>query len=178
MNRLLSFLIFFTLTGSLAAQNTFPDSWVGNYKGDLLIYGKDTVAMKVEMRLDIAKTEKDSVYNWTLTYDPKGRNDKRAYQLVVIDKEKGHYQIDEKNSIILDAYLKNSNILTSFFEVNKNYIITTETMQEDGTILFEVISGNASKPNTTGKSIHQGKEIPEVFSYLVNGRQKATLRKQ
>lgn len=171
-------ILIFLFAIDIAAQSSFPDSWLGNYKGDLLIYGTDSVRMKVKMHLDIAKAEKDSVYNWTLTYDPKGRNDKRAYQLVVVNKEKGHYKIDEKNSIILDAYLKNGNILTSFFEVNKNYIITTETMQKDGSILFEVISGNASKPNKTGKSIYKGKEMPEVFSYLVNGRQKAILRKQ
>ena len=31
------------------AQKSFPDSWLGNYKGDLSIYGVDSVRMTKKM---------------------------------------------------------------------------------------------------------------------------------
>ena len=67
-------LAFVIISCSLGnAQQSFPDSWLGKYKGNLMIYGIDSVKMKVEMNLDILKTAIDSIYDWTLTYDLNGR---------------------------------------------------------------------------------------------------------
>jgi len=158
------------------AQESFPYGWLGNYKGDLSIYGVDSVRMKLKMNLDIVKTSNESIYDWTMTYDFNGKKDKRAYSLVVINKQKGRYQIDEKNSIVIDAYLHNDKIFTSFFRVMDSYVIATYT-KEKNDIVFEIISGKSEPISITGNT-KQGKEdIPEVAAYLVNGRQKAILKK-
>ena len=172
--KILAFIIVSCSLGN--AQQSFPDSWLGKYKGDLMIYGVDSVKMKVEMNLDILKTASDSIYNWTLSYDLNGKKDIREYSLVVVDKQKGHYQIDERNSIILDGYLHNNKVFTSFFEVSKSFIIATYTKKENA-VLFEIISGDGKSSNTTGNTKQGDEKIPEVLSYLVNGRQKAVLRK-
>lgn len=158
------------------AQQSFPDSWIGNYRGDLSIYGVDSVRMKIKMNLDIVKTANDSIYDWTITYDFKDKKDIRAYSLVIVDREKGHFQIDERNSIIIDAYLHNSTVFTSFFKVSQSYIIATYTKEEND-IIFEIISGDDKSVNITGNTKQGEEDIPEVAAYLINGRQKAVLKK-
>ena len=173
----LKIFVFIIMSCSLGnAQQSFPDSWLGKYKGDLMIYGVDSVKMKLEMNLDILKTAIDSIYDWTLTYDLNGNKDVRAYSLNVVNKQKGHYRIDERNSIIIDGYLHNNNVFTSFFKVSNSYIVATYTKNENS-LLFEIISGDERAAASTGNTISNGEEIPEVVSYLVNGRQKAVLRK-
>jgi hypothetical protein len=170
------FAFVFICCGIVNAQPIFPESWVGKYQGDLMIYGVDSVRMKVDMKLEISKTAKDSIYDWTLTYDMNGKKDVRAYSLKVVDHQKGYYQIDERNSIILDGYLHNNNVFTSFFKVSNSYIIATYTKKED-LLFFEIIAGDGEAVTISGNTNQGEEEIPEVSSYLVNGRQKAVLQK-
>lgn len=177
-NRNKLFLIICTLISYTSiAQKLFPESWLGKYQGDLMIYGVDSVKMKINMKLDIVKTVNDSIYDWTMIYNFKGKDDIRAYSLVVVDKEKGHYKIDENNSIIIDGYLFNDTVFTSFFQVMESYIISTYTKKEE-TIIFEIISGKSKPVSITGNITKDKEEIPQVDSYFVNGRQKAVLIKQ
>jgi len=64
--------VFFLLSLNLVAQETFPKSWEGNYKGQLQIFGVDSVKMKLEMKLDILQ-KSDSIYQWKITYNFKGK---------------------------------------------------------------------------------------------------------
>jgi len=155
-------------------KDNFPKSWVGNYKGDLEIYSVDSIAMKLKMQLKIAQ-KSDSIYKWSLIYDFKGKEDLRAYELKIIDTKKGHYIIDEKNTIEIDAFYRNK-IFTSFFKVMDSYIVATYT-KENENIIFEIISASGKKTTTTGDSIVKGDTIPEVKTYFVNGRQRAILKK-
>ncbi len=157
------------------AQNSFPKSWVGDYAGNLEIYAVDSIGMQVKMKLGIHPTEQDSVYHWIITYEFKGKEDVRSYELKMIDKEKGHYQIDEKNSIVIDSYYRNETF-TSFFEVNKSVIITSHRREGDG-IEFEIIASLLDPISTTGNGIIDDEAIPEVISYPIKGRQRCILKK-
>ncbi len=158
------------------AQTIFPESWIGNYKGNLSIYGVDSVKMNLKMELKIDKTAKDSIYNWTIIYDFKGKKDVRAYELIIIDRKKGLYKIDEKNSIVIKAYLHNSKVFTSFFKVSESFIVATYTKVDD-ILIFEIISSKSDPVSITGNTTKDEEEIPQVDSYAVNGRQKAILKK-
>jgi len=177
MKVMLNFFVFvFISCGIVNAQPSFPEGWVGKYHGDLMIYGVDSVRMKVDMKLEILNTAKDSIFDWTLIYEMNGKKDVRAYSLKVVDRQKGYYQIDERNSIILDGYLHNNNIFTSFFKVSNSYIIATYTKKEES-LIFEIIAGDGEGVTISGNTKQAEEEIPEVISYLVNGRQKAVLSK-
>lgn len=156
-------------------KENFPKDWVGNYKGDLQIYSVDSIGMTATMKLAITK-KTDSLYSWKVTYDFKGKEDIRAYELQVIDTKKGHYIIDEKNSIKIDAFYRNK-IFTSFFKVMNSFIVATYTKEKD-TIIFEIISASDKKTTITGNTTFNKEEIPEVTTFFVNGRQKAVLIKQ
>ena len=175
LTTLFAFLLGFNLTA--IAQNSFPESWVGNYKGELFIYGVDSVKMKVYMELNISSTKKDSVYNWTIIYDLKGKKDIRAYELIVVNREKGLYRIDEKNSIVIEAYLRNNRVLTSFFKVSESFIIATYT-KENNNLIFEIISAKSDPASITGNTKSGEEEIQEITTFPINGRQKAIMEKK
>jgi len=105
----------------------FPKDWTGNYAGELKVYGVDSIRMTAKMKLIIAK-KTDSLYNWTINYNINGKEDIRAYELLIVDSKKGHYVIDEKNSIKIDAFYHNR-IFTSFFKVMNSYIVASKKKQ-------------------------------------------------
>lgn len=170
----LFFAFFLLIQQNLIAQKNFPKSWEGSYKGKLQIYTLDSIAMQVEMKLEIAQTTNDTLFQWKMTYIFNGNEDVRDYQLKVVDASKGHYIVDERNSIMIDAYYKNG-VLTSFFEVEKSFIIS-EYSKIGEEIHFDIISAKDS-PNLSGDQQVNGETIPEVSSFPVNGRQKAVLIK-
>ena len=91
-------------------------------------------------------------------------------------KTKGIYKIDEKNSIIIDSYYK-TGIFTSFFEVMDLFIISTYTKDNED-IIFEIIAADGKNSSITGNTKFEEEAIPEVKTFLVNGRQKAILKKR
>lgn len=141
-----------------------------------MIYGVDSVKMKVDMKLEINKTDYDTIHQWKLTYDLNGKKDVRDYYLVKIDAQKGHFQLDERNSIFIDSYLANNNILTSYFKVENSFIISTYT-KINKEVIFEIIASNSNPINETGATTFDGEEIPLVNSFEVTGRQRAILKK-
>ena len=57
-----------------------------------------------------------------------------------------------------------------------SFIISTYSKVED-TIVFEIISGDGEKTKISGGSKFKNEDIFKVTSYLVNGRQKAVLKR-
>ncbi|HHB51656.1 MAG TPA: hypothetical protein ENK75_01225 [Saprospiraceae bacterium] len=177
MKKIVCLIIFQILIIQGYAQDHFPESWIGNYKGTLAIYTIDSVAVRVPMALKIQPTAKDSIYNWTIIYTFKnGEKDVRSYQLLVVDNKKGMYKIDEKNSIVIDTFYLND-VVTSFFNVMDNFIIATYKKNKDADIIFEIIAAKSKEISSTGGQKTDNDSIPEVLSYSVNGRQKAILYK-
>lgn len=167
-------LILIFISVNVFSQEAFPKSWEGNYEGELQIFGVDSIRMKLNMKLTIAQ-KTDSIYQWKITYNFKGKEDIRDYELLVVDTAKGVYKIDEKNTIVIDSYFK-TGIFTSFFEVMNSFIISTYSKNNEN-IVFEIIAASGNKPSITGNSKFNNEDIPEVKAYLVNGRQKAILKK-
>ncbi len=130
---------------------------------------------KFIMKQDIAK-KTDSIYQWKIAYDAKEKLDIRDYELVLVDREKGIYKIDEKNTKRIDSYYK-MGIFTNFFEVMDTLIIISFTKNKNG-LLFELIAADGKNPTITGNSKFKKEDIPIVKSYLINARQKALLLKQ
>ena len=163
------------LKKSTTSIANFPKDWVGNYKGELQIYTVDSIAKRIDMSLKIQQ-KTDSLYDWEITYNMNDRKiDVRKYELNIIDKKTGHYLIDEKNTIKIDAFYKNKT-LTSFFKVKRSFIIATYS-KENENIIFEIIAASSNKPFITGNSTFEGEDIPEVKTFYINGRQKAVLKK-
>lgn len=150
---------------------TFPESWQGKYAGDLKIYAANQVRQSIYMEIHILQSDSSENYQWTIIYKGDEKEDIRNYELLTIDPEMGHFQIDEKNSIVLDAYLF-ENTLTSRFEVNASLLLVNYSMSPDKEILsFDIFWGDTKNRRETGLEDQKN----TIYSYPVLTRQHATL---
>mgnify|MGYP000141457847 CR=1 FL=1 len=165
------FFCFFFISNAVFSQNkalTFPENAVGIYKGDIHI-SSDKGNQIIPMELHLKATRETNKFEYVLVYNKTPRN----YSLVVKNKEKGLYEIDENNGIILPAKFAN-NTLFSFFEVQGNLLSSRLAFYQDRVefeILFAVLK---NKLKTGGNS----KDIPEVFGYPISTVQKAVLKRK
>jgi hypothetical protein len=153
------------------AQTSFPASWAGTWEGDLHIYGTGKTYPDVRMRLIIKPIEGSDRWQWTILYLAE-KTDERAYELAVVDSASGHYFIDEKNSIELDAYLRGNSFI-SRFAVEKNLLDVIYTLEGDA-IRFQVCPGSTKPVRKSGK---KAEGIKGVASFPVSSYQVAVLRR-
>ncbi len=171
---LLLFYMYLYISNPLTAQNT-PEHWQGHWKGTMQLTYSNGKTSTVNNELIIKKitSSKDSLarYQWTIIYGEGEQQEERTYELLCLDKDKGQYLIDEKNSILLPAFFADQTLM-SFFEVMGNRILSTYRQDSDY-LYFENISINTKKSELSG-----GKgDIPVVLSYHIANFQRAKLEK-
>lgn len=174
ISKLIGILYFLTSLHSYAQD--FPENWQGHWKGSMQLSYANGKTMEVNNELIIIDitTEQDTLkrYQWTVIYGDSSRRQERTYELITLDAQKGLYQIDEKNSIVLPCFYTD-NTLMSLFEVMGNYIMSTYRKQGDY-IYFENISASGNKKRVTGAG---EEDIPEVTTYPLSNFQRAKLGK-
>lgn len=165
-------IIIFVFLSSIAFSqpNSFPASWVGNWKGELLWYktGKPE-PQKVNMELRIQPADSTDTFTWQLIYGSKAE-DYRPYILKPINITEGHWVIDELSGIVLDQYWA-GNKFSGAFTVQKSTIINSYWM-ENNKLHVEFFNIGAKPIITTGKGTE---EVPFVDSYKLGSYQKAVL---
>jgi hypothetical protein len=172
MKRWIFTACFFVAVSVSFAQINFPQDFTGHWQGDLLWYqtGKSE-PRKVKMQLIIKPTDTADVYTWQIIYGEKGE-DNRPYLLKAVDTGKGHWQIDERNGIILDQYFVGDRF-TSAFTVQTTTILDSYWRKGEN-LVAEFYSLTAKPVATTGAGTE---ESPSVDSYGTKGYQRAVLRK-
>jgi len=161
---------------SSKAPFTFPDDWLGYWEGELTINNTTGTLQKIPMALDQALTDSSGVYTWAIIYGEDTIKGRRDYLLRTVDATKGHYITDERNGILLDAYLID-NELISVFEVMGNQLITKNKREKDN-LIFEILMYKSTVANITGDTIINNDTIPPVSSYIPVVTQKAVLSKR
>lgn len=147
-------------------------SWMGTWKGQLTINNtKDNKQITVPMTLNIQPTDSSTRYSWTLIYGEGSSMQIRPYEL--LDKGNGKFVIDEKNSILLDAYMMGNTLVTRFEVKGSLLMITYQLQAIDKQIIFRVYSGKNKPLNKTGGQ----KNVPEVTTYPMSVVQEAYLKK-
>lgn len=175
--RYLLISLIILLAAPLTAQETpatFPESWVGNWKGTLEIFSPKGKEQQVPMQLRI-KVVDSLNYTWHIIYGEDEEKGLRPYLLKPEDVAYGRYSIDEQNSIVLDAILI-AGKLYSRFEVGGNLLLSTAELKGEE-LHYEIISGKLDPLRVTGGEKYEGEDIPEVKSYPVVVRQLAVLRR-
>lgn len=166
---LLSLITSFT---AISQSTTFPQSWVGNWKGELEWFktGK-TEPQKVNMELRIQPTDIPGTFTWQIIYGA-ATEDNRPYTLIAKDTTKTHWVIDELNGIVLDQYWV-GNKFCGAFTVMGNTIINNYWKENDK-LIVEFYSIGAKPVATTGNGTE---ESPSVDSYKIGSYQKAVLQR-
>jgi hypothetical protein len=157
------------------AQAKFPDDWLGIYSGKLEIFSNQGKVQTVPMSITQKSILRDSLYEWSITYGEDTIKGKRDYRLIIKDKSKGHYAIDELNGIILDAYVFDNKLISNFTVMNSQ-LTSIYTLQDDK-MIFEILVNKSTPSSTTGGNEKDGEKIPEVLSYSMTTYQRAELKK-
>lgn len=160
---------------SVSKAANFPETWAGIYQGTLDIYNATGLQQSVAMELEIAPIDSTDRWIWAITYGPDSVAGRRSYELVIVDPTKGHYQIDEKNSIILDAFLK-GNFFVSRFSVMRNLLDCTYEKSGDE-IIFTIVMGKETALLDTGGGVIEGDTIPVVQAYPIGVVQRGKLKR-
>lgn len=151
-----------------------PTAWIGTWRGEVRADSAQGPGGVFQMELSIAPINKPDRLSWTITYDgPQGKS-VREYELVKKGDQPGHFVIDEKNSIEIDATLL-GNALLSHFSVAGQTIWTKYALigPESAEMDFELIAApNESIGRTGGKD-----GVPEVASLRPASRQIARLKR-
>ncbi|PTX59287.1 hypothetical protein C8N46_110124 [Kordia periserrulae] len=151
-------------------EQAFPKEYVGIYAGNLNISDASGVIQNVPMELEIKPTEDPKKYDYTLSYIVSKKRDERKYTLVVVDPEKGIYDLDENNGIVLRAnYMRQT--LFSTFELNNRILNSRVEFNNDGRVFFSITVTEKAEARKTGTE-----KLP-VISYNTTVIQKAALRK-
>lgn len=168
---LLLICLFFFLQGS--GQPSFPESWVGNWKGELIWAKTGTTAVqRVPMQLLIQPADTADSYTWQLIYG-EANADNRPYILRPVNKQEGHWVVDENNGIILDQYWTGGR-LSGMFTVMQSTIFNSYRIERD-TLFVDMTTLATTAVSRTGKGTD---DSPFVDSYQVKAMQTAILTRQ
>ena len=193
MLRLFSFL-FLAACATEATENTFveapdpaqsdslivyqfPEDWTGIWSGDLRILSTEGLQQTVPMSLEILPQDTSDRWTYNLIYGEDRAAGLRAYELEPIDPARGRWAIDERNSIRMEAY-QFENQIVQRFEVMGNMLETIMELYAPDELRWEILSGSMEAVSTTGDQVFEGEEIPPVKTYPIRVRQTAVLRRE
>ena len=170
------FIVLITISNTYAQEPnlSFPDDFLGIYKGELHITSLKGF-QEIPMEFHLLKTDIKGKYHYKIVYNNAPRN----YYLIIKDKEKGVFEIDEANGIVLPAHF-NDNVLYSFFEVQGNFL-TTRLDFGARDLLFEILFSKLANRTTTGGILNDKDStdvVPKVYGFPISVFQKAILKKQ
>lgn len=172
----INILLFLQLSLSLVLgqkKADFPDAWIGKWKGQMEIITGKGVAQTIPMETHIAKGDSADTWKWTLIYAAKKDSpDVRPYVIKLKDKSKGHYIMDEKNTILLDSYYIGGEFWSEF-EVQGTHLVTVYRM-EGKNLISTIMYGPSEAIQTTGGG---SEDTPPVKSYAVKGVQRCVMKR-
>jgi hypothetical protein len=154
-------------------------AWMGSWRGPAEVIWADGRVQKLEMGLDVARTEKPERLTWAITYITPAREEGgtenrqvRPYELVVVDAAKGQYEVDEKNGIVIPTSLIGG-AFYSCFTVQGNQIAASYRLNEAGRVVIELVTTDAQRPSTTGDA----GGVPPVIVLRTRSVQRAVLER-
>lgn len=172
-------ILFVAFTSMLSAQDeappSFPQDFVGDWSGQLMIYTPAGVAQQVPMQLKIQPLA-DTAYTYTIIYGEDEEAGARPYIIVPGPDGPHHWVCDEKNTILLDGYYL-GNIYQSVFTVQGTYLVSALEHRGDH-LIYAIHSGKSEAIRVSGDAKHEGEDIPAVESFKVSGFQRAILTRQ
>ncbi|GAB2829312.1 hypothetical protein [Ferruginibacter profundus] len=169
-------VIFASLIAASQNKNSFPQSFIGNWKGKLqwMVNGKPTQTFTMQLRIQPADSA--GQFTWQIIYGtpstPPGKEDNRPYLLKPVDSAAGHWVIDEKDGIILDSYV-HGNAIHGAFTVQGNTIVDNYKV-ENGKMQVEFFSIKLGDKKQSGKGTE---DTPFVDSYTISSYQTGVLIK-
>ena len=158
-----------TISKVVPSEAPFPQSFIGNWKGQLqwMVAGKPT--QQLTMQVGIQPTDVAGQYTWQIIYGDSVV-DNRPYLLKAVDMAKGHWIIDEKDGIILNSYV-HGNAIHGAFTVEGKTIVDNYRIEKDQ-LFVEFFTIDLKDKKRSGKGTE---ETPFVDSYRMGSYQMGIL---
>lgn len=153
---------------------SFPVAWAGLWEGELNIFRENKLVQILPMALEILPIDSSDNYTWAIIYGEDKVAGRRAYELEIVDTNKGFYRIDERNSIKLEAYLFGNKLFSQFSVMGNQLLCSYEKIGNQ--IIFEIISGSLDPISVTGGRTVEQEDIPEVSAFPISVMQKGILK--
>lgn len=125
------------------AHPGLPADFHGRWAGTLKITSAAGEVKEASMEMVIEPIKDSKNYKWRIVY---GKGPARDYELVPQEKA-GHFVIDEKNGLLIDAWLVGSTV-HSFFQVEDS-LIPVRYERTGDVLRFSLSSWTAKDPRTT-----------------------------
>ena len=152
------------VSGQRDSLYQFPQDFVGDWEGQITVYGAEGPRQTVRMELLIQPIT-DSSYTYVIIYGEDREAGRRDYVIKRGPDGPHHWVCDERNSILLDGYYIGG-IYQSVFTVMGSTLVTN--LEHRGDHLWMTFQSVATEPTrSTGDTIVEGEEIPVVESYRV-----------
>jgi hypothetical protein len=157
----------------LGAQSaTFPESWVGTWRGTLTNYGgADSVKLTVPVVLTIARGTEPGTYRMRHVYNNDPTRGMKDYTLRTVDAAAGRYLTDENNGILIDETWTGG-MLVGVFQVGEQVIESRSEIRGDS-LVQDLIFWRAMAARTTNGTGPNGERGAPVQSFRVAGRQRS-----
>jgi hypothetical protein len=126
------------------SQTSFPSSWLGTYKGTMLIYNTSLKTPdSVDVVFEFLPTDKENTWIHRITYSsPKYKTIVKDYRLVKPDSsDPNTFYLDEKDGIMFQETLLGNALFSNFFVAGTN-IFTTLSLHGNQ-LIFQVVSASA-----------------------------------
>lgn len=153
-------------TERIDKELTFPDDFLGIYKGSLQITSSNGTE-EIPMEFHLLSTDESFKYDYKIFYGEE--RSERAYTLIQTENS-NIYELDENNGIILPIAYSNYTLFSTY-EVAGNLLNNSEVFYEDRMDFMITMSTLVNK-EVTGESAGY-----KVSSYPISVMQKATLIK-
>ncbi len=164
-------ILLFVCNQSIA--QVVPPSWIGIWEGKLIIQSQNSIVQELDMAIEILPKSDSSVHYTIIYYISDTITDRRAYELVVKDYEKGLYVLDELNGIVIPTR-RYVNTLINMFDVMGSMLVVRSSFG-DHQMQYELMITAQDKRSVSGAG---SKEIPEVGSYPIFSYHNALLTKR
>lgn len=149
----------------------FPTTWLGTWQGT--VKTDSPFQPPFDMELTIQPTDDPDRFQWKMVYHGEAGESIRPYHLVVVNRERGVFAIDEGEGIELDARYFEGN-LHSIFRAGTNLIAVTYRLETspslEPALHFQLQSFEPGAKKEDGMTLFE--------SLSINGLQHALLKRK
>lgn len=150
-------------TENAHAQSSFPNQWIGEYEGDMIIASAGRPNDTVPLDFQLLEIIPDSVWSYVMIYhSTKWGEITKDYRYVRSKKgDDINFIFDEHNGIVMELTFMND-CFYGMYEVSEMIFINSFRKQGDA-LFFELFAGPSSNPKIT--SAQEGDEVYEAKSF-------------
>lgn len=174
---LLSAFVFWAISAEHSyAQSSFPDQWIGEYEGDMIIATAGRPNDTIPLDFQLLEIIPDSVWSYVMNYhSTKWGELTKDYRYVRSKKgDDINFIFDEQNGIVMELTFMND-CFYGMYDVSEMIFINSFRKQGDG-LFFELFAGPSSNPKIS--SAREGDEVYEAKSFKPTLVQSVVLRRK